>query len=251
MQLSRRGLCATLLAAPLTTGCATMIARGKGRPYVLVHGAWHGAWCWNRTKDLLQADGVQVHTPTLTGVGERAHLLSSSVNLTTHIEDVSSEILFNDLSGIVLCGHSYAGMVISGVAERHADRIHSIVYLDAFVPRDGQSIQDIVGVAQLGIAIPPLPAAAMVNERDAGWLATKLTPQPGESLRERLKLTDAVLRVAQRVYIRAKDSPSPFFDAAYRAAQEDPAWIAREIAGKHDAMLDSPRDLAAMLREFA
>lgn len=247
MHVCRRRLCAILAAAPFAAGCTTMTPDSARRPIVLVHGAWHGAWCWSRTSDLLRAHGLSVYAPTLTGVGERAHLLGPSVNLTTHIEDVSAEITYNDLSDVILCGHSYAGMVISGVAERHADRIRSLIFLDAFIPKDGQSIQDIVSVEQVGAAIRPLPAASMVNEGDVAWLAAKLTPQPGESLRERVRLTDGVSRAKRRIYIRAEDSPSPFFDAAFNTASSDPTWIARKIPGKHDVMLDSPRELTDML----
>ena len=112
--------------------------------FVLVHGAWHGSWCWKRVRKALQARGHDVFTPTLTGVGERSHLLSPDVNLDTHITDVVNLIRWEELSGIVLCGHSYGGCVITGVADRLSDRIAALVYLDAFVPEDGQSLYDIL-----------------------------------------------------------------------------------------------------------
>src|SRR5437867_644691 len=137
----------------------------------LVHGAWHGSWCWKRVRRSLQARGHEVFTPTLTGVGERSHLLSRDVSLETHILDVVNLIECEELSGIVLCGHSYGGCVISGVADRIPDRIRSLVYLDAFVLEDGenllqhvpeeQRIQLIEGANQSGDGwkVPPIPAA--------------------------------------------------------------------------------------------
>lgn len=110
--------------------------------YVLVHGAWHGSWCWKRVRRALQALGHEVFTPTLTGVADRVHLLSPQVNLETHITDVVNLIQWEELSDVVLCGHSYGGCVISGVADRIPDRIGALVYLDAFVLESGQSLHD-------------------------------------------------------------------------------------------------------------
>src|SRR3984957_20745503 len=108
--------------------------------FVLVHGAWHGSWCWKRVRQALQAAGHNVFTPTLTGVADRSHLLSPDVNLDTHIDDVVNLIRWEELSDVVLCGHSYGGMVITGVADALSDRIRSLVYLDAFVPKDGEAL---------------------------------------------------------------------------------------------------------------
>src|SRR5438876_10673071 len=115
--------------------------------FVLIHGAWHGSWCWKRVRKMLQDLGHQVFTPTLTGLGERSHLLSPSVNLDTHILDVVNLIRWEELSDVVLCGHSYGGCVISGVADRIPARIRSLVYLDAFVLDDGESLAQHVPAA--------------------------------------------------------------------------------------------------------
>src|ERR1700675_3292707 len=112
--------------------------------FVLVHGAWHGSWCWKRVRRSLQEKGHEVFTPTLTGVADRSHLLSREVNLETHITDVVNLIQWEELSDVVLCGHSYGGLVISGVADRIPDRIGALVYLDAFVLEDGQSLHDVL-----------------------------------------------------------------------------------------------------------
>ena len=120
--------------------------------FVLVHGAWHGGWCWQRVADRLRGSGHTVFTPTLTGLGERSHLLRGGIDLKTHITDVVNVIKWEGLSDVVLCGHSYGGFVISGVAEQMAPAIHSIVFLDAFVPRNGESVLDLTGlVVQEGV----------------------------------------------------------------------------------------------------
>src|SRR5580700_4446867 len=115
--------------------------------FVLVHGAWHGGWCWQRVAERLRSGGHAVFTPTLTGLGERSHLLRAGIDLKTHIADVVNVMKWEGLSDVVLCGHSYGGFVISGVAEQMAPAIRSIVFLDAFVPRNGENTLDLTGPA--------------------------------------------------------------------------------------------------------
>jgi pimeloyl-ACP methyl ester carboxylesterase len=145
--------------------------------FVLVHGAWHGAWCWRRVARLLTAKGHEVFAPTLTGVAERSHLLAAGIDLDTHILDVVNEMKWQELNDVVLVGHSYAGMVISGVAEKMEQAIASFVMLDAFFPEDGQRLVDLQPppvrdaflTAERGgaSAMPPRPAAMFnVNEKD-------------------------------------------------------------------------------------
>ena len=134
---------ATLAAATIISGGASQ-AQAPARTFVLVHGSWHGGWCWRRVTDRLERRGHKVYTPTLTGLGERVHLLTASVDLNTHITDVVNVIKFEDLKDIVLVGHSYAGCVISGVAEQMLPSIASIVFVDAFLPEDGQRMLDLM-----------------------------------------------------------------------------------------------------------
>src|SRR5262249_34518143 len=154
-----------------------------------VHGAWHGGWCWSRVSDLLEAQGQKVFTPTLTGLGERAHLISKDVNASTHIQDVINVIAWENLSDIILVGHSYGGIVINGVAEHVADKISSIVFLDAFLPQNGESLIEKASANTKGvinaalehndISIKSPPAAAFgVEENDRAWVDSKVTPQP-------------------------------------------------------------------------
>ncbi len=157
--------------------------------FVLVHGAWHGGWCWPRVADRLRGGGHTVFTPTLTGLGERSHLLRAGIDLKTHIADVVNVMKWEGLSDVVLCGHSYGGMVISGVAEALPQAIRSIVFLDAFVPRNGEAVQDLTGPAvreaaqaamQRGdIVIPQRPAEAFgVNPADRAWVDRLCVGQP-------------------------------------------------------------------------
>src|ERR1700726_2852475 len=115
--------------------------------FVLVHGAWHGGWCWQRVADRLRGGGHMVFTPTLTGLGERSHLLCAGIDLKTHISDIVNVMKWENLSDVVLCGHSYGGLVVPGVAEQMAPAIRSIVFLDAFVPHNGESMEDLTGPA--------------------------------------------------------------------------------------------------------
>ena len=122
--------------------------------FVLVHGAWHGGWCWVRVARILRDAGHEVFTPTLTGLGERVHLASADISLDTHVADVLGVLESEELEDVVLCGHSYGGMVVTGVAAQAAKRIDTLVYLDAFVPEDGQSVFELMGPERAG---PPLP----------------------------------------------------------------------------------------------
>ena len=173
--------------------------------FVLVHGAWHGSWCWKRVRTGLQAQGHEVFTPTLTGVADRSHLLSRAVNLETHIQDVVNLIRWEELTDIVLCGHSYGGCVISGVADRMPEHIRALVYLDAFVLEDGenqmqhltemQSRQFREGVKNLGEGwkVPPIPAAVFnVNVADREWVDRQCTMQPIGTMQQPLSLTGGI-----------------------------------------------------------
>ncbi len=167
------GLAAAAMRSPIKPGHA----QSGRKTFVLVHGSWHGGWCWRRTAALLESKDHKVYCPTLTGLGERAHLLTKDTNISMHVTDVENLIMFEDLSDIVLVGHSYGGYVISGVAETHADRISSIVFLDAFLPEDGESVLDKTSpafreminaaAARSDASIKAPPSAAFgVDERD-------------------------------------------------------------------------------------
>jgi pimeloyl-ACP methyl ester carboxylesterase len=223
--------------------------------FVLVHGAWHGSWCWKRVRQALQARGHEVFTPTLTGVGERAHLLAPHVNLETHIEDVANLIRFEELSHVVLCGHSYGGCVISGVADRIPDRIDALVYLDAFVLEDGQGLHDALPPemrnAQLDLArnvgdgwkVPPIPAEAFkVNAADLDWVNRQCTMQSLATFQQPVHLTGGIDRIKNVTFILASGwGPSPF-PPFYEQAKAR-GWKTVALACGHDVMLDLPKEL--------
>jgi pimeloyl-ACP methyl ester carboxylesterase len=230
--------------------------------FVLVHGAWHGGWCWRRVADRLRAGGHAAFTPTLTGLGERAHLLRAGIGLDTHITDVVNAMTCEELTDVVLCGHSYGGFVISGVAERLAPAICALVFLDAFMPRNGETVQDLTGPAvrdaiaaavqrgDLGIA--PRPAEAFgVNVADRAWVDRRCVPQPIATFTDKIALTGAVDRIARKTYIRAKSYANPGFDRAFAAVKSDPAWRSHEVASGHDVMVDQPERLCELLLEAA
>ncbi|MBL8549571.1 MAG: alpha/beta hydrolase [Hyphomonadaceae bacterium] len=239
-------------AAAASVGAAHAAPRRRNLTFVLVHGAWHGGWCWERVAARLQARGHRVYAPTLTGLGERSHLISPAINLDTHIADVTGELRWKDLQGVTLVGHSYGGMVITGVVERAPERIASIVYLDAFLPQSGQSLNDMVGFVSGGGADPVAPIfsaeATMVNLADRAWVDAQFTPQSAASFSQKLTHTNAYDRVARKTYIRPIDFPSPFSDAVCAPLRQDPSWRVHDIRGcGHDVMIDKPAELARLL----
>lgn len=227
--------------------------------YVLVHGAWHGSWCWKRVRQSLQARGHQVFTPTLTGIAERSHLLSPHVNLDTHIADVVNLIQWEELSHVVLCGHSYGGCVVTGVADRIPDSVDALVYLDAFVPENGQSLYDILppemrdgqlqGAQQIGDGwkVPPIPAEVFnVNRGDLDWVNRQCTMQPLATFQQPLRLTGGIARIKNITFILASGwSPSPFPPFYERAKAK--GWKTLSMSCGHDVMLDLPEELTQEL----
>jgi len=227
--------------------------------FVLVHGAWHGAWCWRRVARLLTRSGHEVFAPTLTGLAERSHLLSPAIDLDTHILDVVNEMKWQELSDVVLVGHSYGGMVISGVAEKMERAISSVVLVDSFLPETGQAVIDLqpqpvqetlrAAEASGATTVPPRTAAFFhVNEKDRAWVDARCTPQPLKCFLQRLTLTRARERIARKVYIRATGYPSEPFDRAMANARAK-GWQVHELACGHDVMLDQPEQLADLLQE--
>jgi pimeloyl-ACP methyl ester carboxylesterase len=230
--------------------------------FVLVHGAWHGGWAWRRVADRLRARGNIVFTPTLTGLGERSHLRHPTIDLSLHIADVLSVIKYEGVRDFVLVGHSYGGCVISGVAEAMPDAIRSIVFLDAFIPGNGDATLDLVQPAVQDViraaltrgetTVPVRDAAAFkVNEKDRAWVDALATPQPIGTMTEKIKLTGARDRVARKTYIRASGYPNVSFDKAYARVKADRSWRTYEVPCGHDVMIDEPDRLTEILLEVA
>jgi pimeloyl-ACP methyl ester carboxylesterase len=230
--------------------------------FVLVHGAWHGSWCWKRVRKQLQAEGHEVFTPTLTGVGERSHLLSPQVTLDTHVADIVNLLRWEELTEVVLCGHSYGGCVITGVADRAPERLRALVYLDAFILENGQSLHDVLprevaeaqvrGAAETGDGwrVPPITAEFFrVNLTDRAWVDRQCTAQPLATFQQRLRV-DRTFPAAKSTHILAtgyEHSPfPPFHEIAKRKS-----WKTLTVDCGHDVMLDKPAELVAMLRDAA
>jgi pimeloyl-ACP methyl ester carboxylesterase len=231
--------------------------------YVLVHGAWHGSWCWKRVEKSLRDAGQQVFTPTLTGLGERSHLNSAAVNLSTHIADVVNLLRWEDLSDVILCGHSYGGNVITGVADQVPERIRTLVYLDAFVPEDGECLFDLhapehaqymrlqAQMAGDGWNVPPIPAERFnVNLRDAAWVNAQCTSQSIASFEERIRLNRVPHHTHDVTHILATGWDNSPFRVAHERAKAK-GWKTRTVTCGHEVMLDLPRELTDLLLEFA
>jgi pimeloyl-ACP methyl ester carboxylesterase len=231
--------------------------------FVLVHGAWGGGWCWRRVADRLRRDGHAVFTPTLTGLGERSHLLRPGIDLATHVADIVSVMRWERLNDVVLCGHSYGGFVISGVAEEIPALIRSIMFLDAFVPENGDTIQKLItrptfqdairAALQRGdLGVPPPPAEAFgVNEADRAWVDSLRVPQPIGTFTSPIPLSGARENIARKTYIRAKGYANQAFDRALATVQADPSWRCYEVPCGHAVMVDMPERLTELLLQAA
>jgi len=232
------------------------------KTFVLIHGAWHGGWCWRRVADLLEAKGHKVSAPSLSGLADRSHLLSKDINLDTHIADVANLFLWEDLRGACLVAHSYGGWPCSGALERIGDRVSSIVWLDAFKPQNGErsidtasdfsrkGLEEALAKGDAGRAPPPA-SAFKVNPRDEAWVNSKLTAQPVACSFQPIKLTGARDRVAKKTYIRAPKYPQPGFDKAFAACKADPSWRTFEADSGHDVMVDAPEWLTPVLLDVS
>lgn len=225
--------------------------------FVLVHGAWHGGWVWQRVAPLLRAAGHEVHTPTLTGVSDRAHLLTPSVGLGTHVRDVVAMIEAYDLTDVVLVGHSYAGQVVTGVADLVPDRLRTRVYLDAFVGDDGDAAIDLLPSTVAGhyresvagpgfgwlIPVRKLTVLGVTDEADLAWLGSRLTPHPWLTYTEPLRLrTNGDVPA---VFVECVDWMRVFRAHAERARAR--GWPVHEIPTGHEAMVTAPKELADVL----
>jgi pimeloyl-ACP methyl ester carboxylesterase len=233
--------------------------------FVLVHGAWHGGWCWRDVASALRAAGHRVATPTHTGVGERAHQGGADVTLETHIGDVIACIEAEEMNDLILCGHSYGGMVITGVADRLGARVKQLVYLDAFVPQDGQSLLDLVKIAlppevagvfvaafhdssRVGGRMAPIPAEMFgIKAENRAWVDRRCVAQSLATFTLPLLLRGGTAPGTPRLYILADAwDPSPFRHFAARLeGQAD--WRVSKLPSSHDVMVDMPQELAAEL----
>jgi len=223
---------------------------------LVCHGAWSAGWAWKKVRPLLHSAGREVFTPTCTGLGERAHLAHPLVDLETHIADILAVIEAEALENILLVGHSYGGMVATGVADRVAGRIRHLVYLDAFVPTDGQSLRDLAGTASpaapvAGWLIPPNPPSPDTTPEDLAWTQPRRRHQPARCFTQPLRLSGAV-ELLPRTYIHCtrKEGHDVFRQFADRA-RRDPAWRFHALDASHSPNVTAPEALAALLLDIA
>ncbi|WP_162894790.1 alpha/beta fold hydrolase [Rhizobium terrae] len=231
------------------------------RKIVLVQGAWGSSASWTPVADLLRNMGHQVFVPSLTGLGERTHLFSGSINLDTHIGDVSGLIEAEGLEEFDLVGHSYGGMVITGVADRYADRIRTLTYLDAFLPEDGQSALDLLGpdVALANIAMagelggvgvpPPARHATRVPDHLRHYM-TGRSPHPIATMIQKIRLTGAHRKITRRLYVSANVDQSKIFSGIYARVSTDPSWQSMEVPSGHMLQLEMPEEVARIIHAF-
>jgi pimeloyl-ACP methyl ester carboxylesterase len=257
-------------------GCATATAPSGAEPqpslagatFVLVHGAWHGGWCWRDVAARLSAQGARVFTPTLTGLGERAHLRDPAPSLDTHVRDVGGVLEAEELQGVVLVGHSYGGMVVTGAADRWKDRLAHVVYFDAALPEDGQTmitqrpgmtaadaeaaLAQIKALAPDGAWMNPVPAAAFgvpPGSEAAAWIDRRLTPHPLRTWTDPLPLPSGGARGLARTYVWCNapslaNSAFPLHYERVLAGEAGPGWRVEALAAGHDAMVTHPRETA-------
>lgn len=240
-------------------------------PIVLVHGAWHGGWCWNKVVPRLEAAGHRVLAPSLTGLGEREHLVDPVPSLATHVADIVKLVQAEELRNVVLVGHSYGGMVITGAADALRDRVRHLVYLDAAAPSDGQTLASFVpgatadevrrreaayrSMAPDGTWLAPVPPAmvGVTEPDDVQWLQRRLRPHPLRTWLDPIALPHGGHAGIRKTYVMAANPPTtamgyPRMAEAARAGGE---WICREIDCGHDMMVVDPVRTAAFIAEAA
>jgi len=227
------------------------------RTFVLVHGAWHGGWCWQRVTPLLEQAGHKVHAPTLSGLSDRAHLISPATGVDTHIEDIVRYIEMYGLTDVTLVGHSYGGQVITGVADRIPEQLARRVHLDGFIG-DGSPAIDLLpegpaghyreSVTETGfgwlIPLRPLEKLGVSDENDLEWLATRLTPHPWKTYTDPLPLTGAHEKVTG-VFIESIDWMRVF--QTYAEIAEKAGWDTYTLNTGHESMVTAPQELADTL----
>jgi pimeloyl-ACP methyl ester carboxylesterase len=235
--------------------------------FVLVHGGAHGGWCWGKLAPLLRAAGQEVYTPTMTGVGERSHLLSDTIDLDVHIQDVVSVLDFEDLSEIILVGHSYGGLVITGVADRAIARVAHLVYLDAVIPVNGESLMTIMpetlasarsaGHVSNGVELVLWPEEeagrfyGVTDPNDLAWMQTRLTPHPWKTFEQPLELQhEQDLARIPRAVVNAtrNEHRASLVEQKIRHDRADRIW---DLDTGHDLMITEPESVAELLLRLA
>lgn len=229
--------------------------------FVVAHGAWSSGWAWRTMRPLLRAAGHEIFTPSYTGLGEREHLASRAVNLTLHITDIVNVLEFEDLRDVVVIGHSFGGVVASGVADRSRDRVARVIYVDAFVPENGQSLMDLVPAAARdamrngvhlagdGWRVPPRDMPPNTPQQIRDWAMPRRVAHPIAAFEEPLRLSGEPLPPRAYIYCQRIDSDDSFGPFAARARRE--AWPYAEIDASHDPHITAPQELCGLLQQLS
>ena len=265
--MKRRDVLKTMAVVGLAVGAGGAAAKAQtaGQTFVLVHGAWHGGWCWSRVANRLRAGGHQVFTPTQTGLGERKHLLSKDITLDTFTKDIVNVIEAEELSNVVLVGHSFGGLAISGVADTMPDRIRHLVYLDSLMVEGGKTPfdnlpPDIVAARRkvaeetsggLSLPAPPPSALGVSDAKDAEWVKRRLTPHPLGTLTSSLNIKGSVGNNLARTYIACTNPSYAALESSRKWIKAQQGWSWAEIATGHDAMVMAPDELSKILMGVA
>ncbi|MBW7923459.1 MAG: alpha/beta hydrolase [Burkholderiaceae bacterium] len=227
--------------------------------FLVAHGAWSAGWVWKKMRPLLRERGHELFTPTYTGLGERVHLANPEIGLSTHISDVVSVLEFEDLHDVTLIGHSYGGMVATGVADRVPQRLAQIVYLDAFVPLDGQSLNSLrpsplpAGMGNVAHVdadewrIPPNPLPPDTSPEDADWIMPRRVMQPRQTFEEPVRITGAVYRLPRAYVYCTRVAPGDVFRQFAERARSEPGWRYFELDASHSPHVTAPLALARLL----
>ncbi|WP_269583551.1 alpha/beta fold hydrolase [Roseibium sp. Sym1] len=234
------------------------------KSFVLVHGVWHGGWCWSRVADILRARGHRVTTPTQTGLGERAHLINTDITIQTFVEDIVRHLDCEDLKEVVLVGHSFGGIPVTGAADVIPERIGKLVYLDAIMLESGETWFDLLppelaadrkALAETssgGLSLPPAPPESfgVTRPEDVAFLEPRLTPHPFRTFTTALELKHPLGNGLPVHYIQCTDPPYPPAKVALKRALRH-GWPVSQIATGHDAMVTEPEGLADLLEEIS
>ncbi len=227
--------------------------------FVVAHGAWSAGWTWKKMRPLMRAAGHELVTPTYTGIGERSHLAHAGIDLNQHITDVLQVLAFEDLSDVVLIGHSYGGMVATGVADRAPERIRHLIYLDAFAPKNGEAamslqpeavrlrMADAVHTQGDGWRVPPNPMPPDTDPADIAWAMPKRVMQPVKTLQQPIELTGAVDQLPRSYIYCTRSGPGDVFRQFANRAQSEPGWRYVEMDASHNPHITCPEALMNVL----
>jgi len=225
--------------------------------FVVAHGAWSAGWAWKKMHPPMAVRGHRLITPTFTGLGERGHLARPDIDLETHIADILGVLAFEDLTHMSLIGHSYGGMVATGVADRARARIARLIYIDAFAPADGDSVVELLPASARAQRkpspdgmIPPVPMPPDTSPEDRAWCDPLRLPQPAKTFEQKLKLQSGALTLPRHYVYCTRNAPDDRFRQFYERARRE-GWGADEIDSSHNPHITCPEVLADLLDRFA